>query len=154
MQFLYSEFNEIQGQLSPDGRWMAYTSNKTGTREVYVQPFPAADNELRISIAGGEQPRWGRDGKELFYLAVNGKITAVPIIVSAGPKPSLTAGTPAALFDAHVAPRNQVFFSYDVTADGKRFLVDAVPSAASSTAPSTPPLTVRVNWNTASEPRQ
>jgi len=116
---------------------------------VYVQPFPSADNESRISIAGGEQPRWGRDGKELFYLAADGKITAVPMIVSAGPKPSLKPGTPAARFDAHIAVQNQVYFSYDVTADGKRFLVNAVPSAASSAAPSTPPLTVRVNWNAA-----
>ena len=151
MQFLHSEFNEIQGQLSPDSRWMAYTSNKTGTREVYVQPFPSADNEIRISIKGGEQPRWNRDVKELYYLAADGQITAVPIIVSAGPKFSLKAGAPAALFDAHIALQNQVFFSYDVTADGKRFLVAAVPSAASSTGPSTPPLTVRVNWNAASK---
>ncbi|MBZ5634483.1 MAG: hypothetical protein LAO55_15275 [Acidobacteriia bacterium] len=151
VQFLHSEFNEIQGQLSPDSRWMAYTSDKTGTREVYVQPFPAADNEMRISIAGGDQPRWNRDGKELFYLATDGKITAVPIIVSAGPKPSLKAGTPAALFDAHIAIQNQAFFNYDVTADGKRFLVVTIAAAASSTAPSTPPLTVRVNWNAASK---
>ena len=56
---------------------MAYTSDVSGQREVYVQPFPSADNELRISTAGGEQPRWSGDGKELFYLAADGKLTAV-----------------------------------------------------------------------------
>jgi hypothetical protein len=130
---------------------MAYTSDKTGTREVYLQPFPSADNEMRISTKGGEQPRWGRDGKELYYLAADGKITAVPIVVSAGPKPSLKAGTPAALFDAHAAGANSTYFNYDVTGDGKRFLVSSTPSAASSAASSTPPLTVRVNWNAASK---
>ena len=149
MPFVHSEFNEIAGQLSPDSHWMAYTSDVSGQREVYVQPFPSADNELRISTAGGEQPRWGRDGKELFYLAADGKMMSVPMTVSAGPKPSLKAGTPAALFDAHIAGQNQVFFNYDVTADGKRFLVDALPAATSSTGPSVPPLTVRVNWNAA-----
>jgi eukaryotic-like serine/threonine-protein kinase len=58
MPFAHSEFNEIQGQLSPDNHWMAYTSDVSGQREVYVQPFPSADNESRISTAGGVQPRW------------------------------------------------------------------------------------------------
>jgi hypothetical protein len=126
---------------------MAYTSNVSGNREVYVQPFPAADNELRISTAGGEQPRWGREGKELFYLAADGKLMAVAVTVSAAAKPSLKAGVPAALFDAHTAVQNQVFFNYDVTADGKRFVVSAIPGVTSSPAVSTPPLIVRVNWN-------
>src|SRR6185436_7255156 len=77
MPFLHSEFNEFQGQLSPDSRWMAYTSDVSGQPEVYVQPFPSADNELRISTAGGSQPRWRGDGKELFYLAADGKQIAV-----------------------------------------------------------------------------
>ena len=154
MPFAHSEFNEVQGQLSPDSRWMAYTSDVSGQREVYVQPFPSADNELRISTAGGVQPRWRGDGKELFYVAPDGKLTAVAVTVTAGPKPSVKAGAPVALFDTPSSSLTQNFFSYDVTADGKRFLVDAVPSAASSAAPSTPPLTVRINWNAASEPRQ
>jgi Tol biopolymer transport system component len=113
---------------------------------VYVQPFPSADNELRISTQGGEQPRWSRDGKELFYLAADGKMTVVAVTVSAGPKPLLKAGAPVALFDAHIVTTNNAF-NYDVTGDGKRFLVVTIAGAASSTAPSTPPLTVRVNWN-------
>jgi len=145
MPLLRSEFNEFYGQLSPDSRWMAYTSDVSGQREVYVQPFPSADNELRISTAGGEQPRWRGDGKELYYLAADGKMTAVGTTVVAGPKPSLKAGAPVALFDAHISLTNNAF-NYDVTADGKRFLV-VTTAAASSAAPSTAPLTVRVNWN-------
>jgi len=153
MPFAHSEFNEIQGQLSPDSRWMAYTSDVSGQREVYVQPFPSADNELRISTAGGTQPRWRGDGKELFYVTPDGKLTAVAVTVSPGPKPSLKAGAPVALFDAHLSSGTQ-YFNYDVTADGKRFLVATNPSANSTAGPATPPLTVRVNWNAASEPRQ
>jgi eukaryotic-like serine/threonine-protein kinase len=151
MPFVHSEFNEFHGQLSPDSKWMAYTSEVSGQREIYVQPFPSADNELRISTAGGAQPRWRGDGKELFYLAPDGKLTAVAVTATAGPKPSLTAGVPVALFDTHISAQTQVFFNYDVTADGKRFLVDATAGAALSAGPSTPPLTVRINWNAASK---
>ncbi|HEV8416637.1 MAG TPA: protein kinase [Bryobacteraceae bacterium] len=149
MPFLHSEFNEFQGQLSPDSRWMAYTSDVSGQREVYVQPFPSADNESRISTAGGVQPRWRGDGKELFYVTPDGKLMVVTMTVTPSPKPSLKAGAPAALFDAHLSGQTQMFFNYDVTADGKRFLVATNPSAAASGGPSTPPLTVRVNWNAA-----
>jgi hypothetical protein len=145
--FLHSPFDELQGQLSPDSRWMAYMSNVSGQREVYVQPFPAADNEVPISTAGGEQPRWRGDGKELFYLAADGKITSVPIATTAGPKPSLKAGAPMPLFDAHsVSGNNNAYFNYDVTADGKRFLV-AASNAATTLTGATPPLTMRINWN-------
>jgi len=154
-QFLHSDFNEFQGQLSPDGKWMAYTSDVSAQREVYVQPFPAADNESRISTAGGEQPRWSADGKELFYLAADGKITAVSMTVVAGAKPLLKPGTPVPLFDAHSASaNNNIYFNYDVKRDGKSFLVSTMGTAALSAGATTPPLTVRVNWNAASEPRQ
>src|SRR5262249_31309555 len=89
MPFLHSEFSELHGQLSPDGRWMAYTSDVSGQREVYAQPFPSADNEIRISTNGGEQPRWRGDGKELFYQAGDGKINAVAVTLTGGSKPSL-----------------------------------------------------------------
>jgi len=73
------------------------------------------------------------------------------VTVSAATKSSLKAGAPAALFDAHSAVQNQVFFNYDVTGDGKRFLVSTIAGVSSSSAASTPPLTVRVNWNAASK---
>ncbi|MBZ5676582.1 MAG: protein kinase [Acidobacteriia bacterium] len=149
MRFVHSEFNEFDGQLSPDSHWMAYVSDVSGQREVYVQPFPSADNELRISTAGGVQPRWRGDGKELFFQAPDGKLMAVTMTLSSGPTPSLKAGVPLALFDAHFPIQTQAFFNYDVTADGKRFLVSGDPSASSSTGPSIAPLIVRVNWNAA-----
>jgi eukaryotic-like serine/threonine-protein kinase len=149
MPFLHSTFSEIDGQLSPDSRWMAYASDVSGQREVYVQPFPSADNELRISTAGGMQPRWRGDGKELYYQAADGKLMAVALTMSPGPKPSLKPGAPVVLFDGHFPLQTQGYFNYDVTADGKRFLVTGNPSAGSSTGTAIVPLTVRVNWNAA-----
>jgi Tol biopolymer transport system component len=147
--FLQTEFAEFKAQLSPDSQWMAYTSDQSGRREVYVRPFPVADGQWTISVAGGEGPRWRGDGKELFFEAADGKMMAVTVKASGGPKPTFDAGTPAALFDAHIVhPAIDTNFEYDVTADGKRFLINALsdPTAASS-----PPLTVVVNWNVESK---
>jgi Tol biopolymer transport system component len=100
VSFLQTEFNETMAQLSPDSHWMAYTSDQSGRREVYVRPFPRAEGEWTISVAGGEQPRWRGDGKELFFVAEDGKMMAVPVKASAGPKPRFEAGRPVALFEA------------------------------------------------------
>ncbi|HUJ50764.1 MAG TPA: protein kinase [Bryobacteraceae bacterium] len=143
--FLQTEFNEMMGQLSPDSHWMAYTSDQSGRREVYVRPFPRAEGQTMVSVAGGEQPRWRGDGRELFYVAADGKMVAVPVNASAGPKPSFDAGAPVALFDSHMAPTvTNNIVNYDVTADGKRFLIDtpAGPGSASQQM-----LNVVVNWN-------
>jgi Tol biopolymer transport system component len=143
--FLRTEFNELFGQLSPDSHWMAFTSDRSGQREVYVRPFPPADGEWTISIAGGEQPRWRGDGKEMFFEAADGKMMAVPVKAAAGTKSSFEVGTPVALFDAHMARNtNNVSLGYDVTADGKRFLIDMTSGTG---ATSSPPLTVVTNWN-------
>jgi Tol biopolymer transport system component len=142
--FLRSEFNEIFGQLSPDGHWMAYTSDESGQREVYERPFPAGDGQVKISLAGGEQPRWCCGGKEMFFYAADGKIMAVPVTARTAPKPSFQPGTSRPLFEAHLANNSIIGTSeYDVTADGKRFLI-ASPFAG---AASVPPLTVVVNWD-------
>ena len=114
-------------------------------REVYVKPFPSADSEIRVSTSGGEQPRWRGDGKELFYQAADGKINAVTVNITSGSKPSIQFGTPVSLFDAHSSSGSNAFFNYDVTADGKRFLISTL-GATASTASGIPPLTVRVNW--------
>ncbi len=71
--------NEPYGQFSPDGKWIAYQSNESGRDEVYVQPFPGPGAKVRISTNGGAQMRWRRDGKELFYIALDGRLMAVPI---------------------------------------------------------------------------
>ena len=120
---------------------MAYTSNESGQREVYVRQFPPSAGKWRISTAGGEQPRWRGDGKELFFVAADGKMTAVAVKAVAGPKPSFEPGTPVPLFETHIGDGSgHVAFQYDVTADGKRFVV------ATTVVASAPPLTMVINW--------
>jgi Tol biopolymer transport system component len=140
LAFVHSEFNELYGQLSPDIRWMAYTSDQYGRPEVYVRPFPGGEFQQRISIAGGEQPRWRGDGKELFFLGADGKIMSVAVKTVAGTKPSFEAGTPQPLFEPHMAPTSPMF-GYDVTANGERFLVVTAGGISASA-----PLNVVVNW--------
>jgi serine/threonine protein kinase len=140
--FLHSEFDETFGQLSPDSHWMAYTSDETGQREVYVRPFPTGEGETRISIAGGEQPRWSGDGKEMFFVGEDGRMMAVVVKVTPGPKPSFEPEAPQPLFEVHLAQFAAVpLFEYDVTSDGKRFLL------ATTLAGSAPTLTAVVNWD-------
>jgi dipeptidyl aminopeptidase/acylaminoacyl peptidase len=139
--FLQTDFNELQGQMSPDGHWMAYASDESGSQEVYVRPFPAAEGKWRISTAGGNQPRWRRDSRELFFVGTDGKINAVIVKAGSGTKPSFEASAPVPLFDSHIVDI-PVAFDYDVTADGKRFLV-----TTHNTAGYAPSLNVVVNWN-------
>jgi Tol biopolymer transport system component len=142
--FLRSESNELYGQLSPDSRWMAYTSDETGHREVYVRPFPDGEFQKKISLAGGEQPRWRADGKELFFVGADGNMMAVAVQAIAGAKPFFEPGVPQLLFEGHLAQYGFPFFEYDVTADGKRFLLSTTGVASSS---SPMPLNVVVNWD-------
>jgi len=137
--FLQSEFNEGQGQFSPDGRWVAYTSDETGKLEIYVQPFPAADAKWPISSEGGVQPRWRRDGKELFYLTPDGKMMAVE--VKSGPV--FQTGVPKPLFDSQVfaGGASTASFRYAVGANGQRFLVNTANERAGGGV-----LAVVVNW--------
>ncbi len=141
VSFLRTPFNELYGQLSPDGRWMAYTSDESGQREVYVRPFPASDGIWRISTSGGEQPRWRADGKELFYVGLDSKMTAVTVQAGTTPKPALDVGAAVPLFETQIGEGSgHVAFQYDVTADGKRFVI------ATNTASAASSLTVAVNW--------
>jgi eukaryotic-like serine/threonine-protein kinase len=144
--WLQSEFDEVWGRFSPDDKWVAYRSNKSGKNEIYVQPF---DPEKGASASGGEtlvsrggaagMPRWRSDQKELYYLASDGKIMAVD--VSTGPV--FHAGEPAALFQTpptffrSAAP--EVFG--DVSADGKKFLL-AMPVGDAGD----PGFVVWLNW--------
>jgi serine/threonine protein kinase len=142
--FLRSEFNELHGQLSADSHWMAYTSDESGQRDVYVRPFLSGEFQKKISLAGGEQPRWRGDGKELFFVGGDGKMMAVPVTVVAGTKPSFEVGIPQPLFEAHLvqAPNNQLF-EYDVTANGKRFLLNTAGVGSTSA----PMLNIVANWD-------
>jgi eukaryotic-like serine/threonine-protein kinase len=139
--FLQTEFNENQGQFSPDGRWMAYTSDDSGIEQIYIQPFPASGGKRLISSSGGGQPRWRGDGKELFYISPDRQLMAVSIRTGSDSS-HCEVGVPTPLFQAGIrysfASR---FFYYDVTADGQRFLVNTVPEAGSLST-----VTVVVNW--------
>ena len=96
---LHTAFNESHGQISPDGKWLAYQSNETGRSEVYVQPFPGGAGKWQVSTNGGSFPRWRGDVRELFYMSglTSGKMMAVDIKSSGS---TFEAGTPKELFDS------------------------------------------------------
>ena len=77
--YLQTESNEAHARFSPNGKWVAYASDESGRTELYVQSFPAGRGKWQISTSGGDQPSWRRDGKELFYVAPDGKLRAVEI---------------------------------------------------------------------------
>jgi len=137
--YLQAKWTARNARFSPDGKWVAYALNETGNWEVYVSPFPIPNSKWQVSRGGGQQPRWRRDGKELFYLSAEGKMMAVGVKAGA----NLEAGTPVALFQTRPAQpiSTQDVFSYDVTADGQRFLVNTrvdEPNAA--------PVSIILNW--------
>jgi Tol biopolymer transport system component len=127
-------------QFSPDGKWVAYASNESGKFEIYVTSFPGAQGKWQVSSAGGTQPRWRGDTKELFYIASDGKIMAAPVNIG----DTFDAGVPTALFQAHAreffATSEQV--SYDVSKDGQRFLINTQVKNAD-----TQPMSVILNWD-------
>jgi len=138
-----TEFSEEQGRFSPDARWIAYASDESGRSEIYIQPFPAPPNggsKMPISRDGGSEPRWRRDGKELFYFSPDGKLMAADVTEGL----TFKASVPRTLFQvpvaqiAHNAVSTQVF-GWDVAPDGKRFLIDTATT-------STEPVTVLLNW--------
>jgi Tol biopolymer transport system component len=139
------EFNETQGQLSPDGRWFAYSTTESGGFKVVVIPFiPGVEKPLagkwQISTGdGGVQPRWRADSKELYYMAL-GRLMAVDINATAQ---SFDHSTPHRLFESRAdQPSALINWSYLPSPDGKRFLI-AVPAGATTDAPE---ITVAVNW--------
>jgi Tol biopolymer transport system component len=137
------------GEFSPDGRWVVYESNESGQFEVYVQPFPAAGGKWQISTAGGRQARWRRDGKELFYVAPDGRLMAVPLAARADGK-TLDAGVPAPLFRTRLATGANVVAGrpeYAVAPDGRFLMNTVVEDTAAS------PITVIVNWAATLEAR-
>ena len=134
--FLQTPFAEFEGRFSPDGRWIAYTSNDQRRAEVYVQTFPASGGKWQISTSGGRQPWWRSDGRELYYLSADGKLMAVEV----KPGGSFEALAPRALFD--LAPSRAIGgASYAVTAAGDRFLFVTAREEAASLQ-----FTVVTNW--------
>jgi dipeptidyl aminopeptidase/acylaminoacyl peptidase len=139
VSFLQTEFNEHLGRLSPDGRWLAYVSDESGTNEVYVATFPAGEGKTRISLNGGSEPRWDGQGKELFYLAPDKRLMAVT--VNLGTKVQI--GSTATLFKIHTGPTRNFGFdvNYSVTRDGQRFLISTAAEGFSAAS-----TTIVLNW--------
>jgi serine/threonine-protein kinase len=114
-----SDFAELSPTFSPDGRWMAYSSNETGREEIFVVPFPnTSDARWAVSIGGGREPLWSRDGHELFYRAANADLVAVPVRTET----VFAAGTPTVLFSSSGYRLSIFHRQYDVTPDGERFV--------------------------------
>jgi Tol biopolymer transport system component len=136
-----TNFDERDAQFSPDGKWIAYQSNESGRFEIYVQPFGATGSKLQVSTNGGAQVRWRRDGKELFYVALDGRLMTVPIKLST--PQAAEAGTPVPLFVTHIggAVQSPLKHQYIVSPDGQRFLMSTVSEEAT-------PITMILNWKT------
>jgi len=142
-----SDYSEASGSFSPSGvaggppRWVAYTSDETGRDEVYVRNFPVGDRKWLVSTAGGWMPHWRPDGKKLFYLTLDGTLTAVDVkqgrmFESGSPHPLFQTGVPP-----WEGPPEVPTSAYAVSKDGRRFLINATVDAATA-----PPLTVVTHW--------
>jgi dipeptidyl aminopeptidase/acylaminoacyl peptidase len=147
--FAQSPFTESYGQISPDGRWIAYQSNDTGRPEVYVRPFPSGPGRWQISASGGFYPRWRRDGRELLYMggASRGKLMAVAVD---GAGSTFKAGIPQPLFDTAYMNQNNggvTYHPYAVSADGQHFLIPQPPTDSVDAAVAS--ITVVLNWTSA-----
>jgi serine/threonine-protein kinase len=116
--FLRTPFNESAPRFSPDGRWLAYSSDESGRFEIYVQPYPGPGGKWQISTGGGTEPVWNPNGRELFYRSGD-KMMAVDIAT----QPGFTAGKPRMLFEGKYQPTPVTFPNYDVSPDGERFLM-------------------------------
>ena len=144
--FLQSPANEAHGQLSPDGRWLAYTSTESGRPEVYVRSFPATGTKYQLTTQGNTYPRWRRDGKEILFM--DGQRIMGVTVQAAGA--GLRFGAPQFLFDsryvnwAHAETGGGIYHTFAVSPDGQRF---AVP-VARETGDAPAPLTVVLNWRT------
>jgi hypothetical protein len=139
----------IQGTtVSPNGRWITFTSNQSRRDEVFVIGFPAPGTPRQVSLAGGMQPRWRADGRELFFLSLDSKLMAVDVNASGA---NITFGRPAPLFDAPMLwlaeAGRAASPSYDVSPDGQRFLIDLVREELRT------PVTVMLNWSRAADRR-
>ena len=141
--YLQSNANEHLAQFSPDGMWIAYTSDESGTNEVYVQTFPKLGTREQISTSGGSQPRWSADGRELFYIAPDARLMAV----SVKPGERFEATAPTALFKTRIADlfgaeNTGYLTNYTVSRDGKRFLISTVADESNAV----PATTIFINW--------
>jgi Tol biopolymer transport system component len=138
--FLHEAYDERNGQISPDGRWIAYQSNESTRFEIYIRPFPAAPGQWPVSTAGGVQPRWRADSKELYFVAPDGQLMVAPIVVNGA---AIQTVVPVALF------RSRMLYGgtdtvgraqYAVAGDG-RFLINVALDDETAS-----PITIIQNW--------
>jgi Tol biopolymer transport system component len=134
--FIQTRFSEGAAKFSPDGRWVAYSSDESGRMEIYVTPYPGPGRRRRISEEGGFWPRWSRDGRELFYVSPAGTLMVAGVQAQGN---ALSVGRVETLLQTTVAPT--LGWPYDVSADGQRFLVIMEPEQVEDL-----PLTLVVNW--------
>jgi eukaryotic-like serine/threonine-protein kinase len=141
-EFLATPAREYMASFSPDGRWLAYTSNASGRDEVYVRPFPRTEGVARLaSIGGGSGPVWAPNGSTLYYRGASGEIMAVPVTL----KPTFTSGRPRPLFRfAGVYRMSGTATAYDIHPDGKRFIM--VSESEKATTQPRQQVNVVVNW--------
>jgi eukaryotic-like serine/threonine-protein kinase len=136
--YLHTRFNELQARSSPQPspRWVAYVSDESGRGEVYIDAFPEPHGKKRISTSGGQYPKWGADGRELFYISPENKLMAVSL------KPGSDTLEPSAPRELFPLPLRSTAAgaTYEPSRDGQRFLVLTSPEAAKQS------LNVIVNW--------
>jgi len=128
---------DVEPSISPDSRWIAYSSNESGRSEIYIQPLDGSGGKLQVSNQGGRDPHWRADGREMFYIAPGGDVTAVDVTLGA----TLALGTPHRLFRQALDQIDPTGHYFDVSADGQRLLVRRDLDATDA-----PVTTVFVNW--------
>ena len=122
--------------MSPDGRWVAYANADDGPFKIWLQNYPTASGRWQVSTTGGIQPKWRRDGKELFYLSIEGRLMAVPVTLGALPE----IGKAQPLFETRIeSVTGFTWHQYDVSPDGQHFLVNTPETVK-------PPVTVVLGW--------
>ena len=140
VKYLGGPYDERHAQFSPNGKWMAYSSDESGQFQIYVERIPATGTQRQISIAGGTRPRWRHDGTELYYIAADSKLMMVPVKFGAD---TFEFGAPQRLFERPVPGGGPRQIGYQPTKDGTKFLA-LIP--AESTKVATPTVTIWMNW--------
>jgi serine/threonine-protein kinase len=136
------QYNHGNGVVSPDGRWLAYQSNESNAFQVYVRPFPDVNSgRWQISLAGGVKPIWAPDGRELFYMAGTALMSA-----SIQTTPVFSAGNPVKVLDGIVDTGPTYGRHYDVSRDGRRFVVIKNPAPAGPGGATQPQIVLALNW--------
>ncbi|HUU35762.1 MAG TPA: hypothetical protein VMW48_16965, partial [Vicinamibacterales bacterium] len=135
--FVETQFREGGPVFSPDGKWIAYVSDESGRFEIYVRPFPGPGEKWALSAAGGNEPVWPRNGRQIFYRAGD-----TMMVVDVETTPSFSAGKPRKLFDNDYERSIALWANYDATPDGERLLM------VRREAPTAPPTHINVvlNW--------